>query len=172
MNDLVVVHANGLDHYTDTPNKFLDKKTKEMIEVVRGIRNRMKKTLEEGHSVYFLPSDNKDLYNTSSFKEFRCVADVHPFLVIDGYPGRNKFRPQFLHLKYDLVNDNISQVDLSGVWRDVCVEDVYFLLTARCSKRVFEGYRKAAKFLGLDDPSFKKIYETRIQCNVLKNLCV
>jgi hypothetical protein len=88
---------------------------------------------------------------------------------------RAHYAPQFLQLKKLLVENGVKRVGLCGQARKACVQNVLDLILGNVpvdDSKEFKGYKAAAEFLGFsDEKSFLAIFQQKITCNVIEELC-
>ena len=165
MPTLVVVHPEGAD-----------------VSLQHTLCTAIQERITEKKSVYVLPygldvnkydhpflySRHNDVTTVESYYSF----NLHQVILYEGrkYKGTSCFAPQFLALKKRLLVDNQKEVDLCGVARDVCVDEVYRLLTTLRSKP-WVNYAAAAEYLVIEQKTLQHICNTYIPCRILNALC-
>ncbi len=165
MTALVVVHPEGAD-------KTLQQR------LVNAIQKRIREkkpvyVLPYGHDVgmdrsSFFYSRHEDVVTIESYYSFH----KHRVIPYEGreYSGTSCFAPQFLALKKQLLADQQKKVNLCGVAREVCVTDVYRLLTTLPSQP-WINYGAAGDYLGMERIALQYICNTPIKTRVLADLC-
>lgn len=116
----------------------------------------------------FVYSRHKDVFTIESYLHL----DPHYVVFYDGreYAGTSCFAPQFLALKKKLLADQQKEVDICGVAREVCIDDVFRLLTTLQSKP-WVNYEAAAAYLGIEKKTLQLICNTHVSTHILDDLC-
>jgi len=174
MTDLIVNHAEFEDDYFK-----------------RAVAEEMLRTLKSGDAVYLVP------YYRDSDLTGLLPSEKHPKLIVmesyiaDFNKGGQKVSEhiiteviyrQFLNLKRRLIQDGVTQVNLSGTKRRSCIEEIYCLLTglpslpyeseyAVIQEPRFIRYVEAAKNLGIDEEDLIRIIIKPISCNTVYPIC-
>jgi len=149
------------------------------------IKRKMYATLDRGFSVYLL----RDLFQERGplpYVSHPNLMDIPSFIDLNSFehiPYENgkyigkghNYAPQFLALKKSLVENKVSEVDIVGSSRGVCVQEVFDLVTGNLrfdTKSRFEAYRCAAKYLGFSDRvHFIEVYSRKLSAKILEDLC-
>jgi hypothetical protein len=131
------------------------------------IGERVREDLDCGKIVYALD----DTFNRTVLLHPAIAKSTehHNFLYIDN--NNISTESQFLLTKEQIILDNINQIDICGVARDCCVQDVYDLFRGRASDEPHHSWRNYAHELHWSDEKFNKIFRMPLNARILEDLC-
>lgn len=159
MEGLVVVHVT--EGYTNPEQMSIELATR-LSGVFWNISRKIESYLESGYLVYHILG-SFDLY--PSFKKF---ADHDRFICI---PRNIPDEAQFLLTKGQVILDGISSVEICGVARQLCVQDVYDVFRGGISRKNEGIWRKNSSSLNWSDEKFYRILHRSLDSRIIEELC-
>ena len=166
MHSLVIIHAEMRYLRCLSPHRY--------EQLIGGISREIERYIQRDEDVYLLAheptSPESHLIPPEIREHLPCVTFIPRDVLGNG--RIDSFYPQYLETKRLLIDGNYRKVELGGLARGACVEDVDLLLSRprTLSKCLKHHYRNAARALGWTDRKFRKIFRCRINASVRNDL--
>ncbi len=159
MEALVVVHTEK--YYLRDIGARCRRRNKELFERIAEEIGRV----IDNKTVYFLAVESEHPYQIGMFPDISQYGKKIEFI-----PSGSCFEEQFLKTKQRMLEQGITKAELAGISIYVCVNNMHCLLIGENGDYTRLDYDTARKSIGMSEEEFKKIFETKIDATVKKEL--
>lgn len=161
--------SSKLDHLVVVHTNMLDLKSEKNRILIQNIRHRAGVVMEAGYEVFLLPIRGfPDLETNGFFPELPKPTHVIPQHPLENLPEGILLKHfQFIRLKLALVAHSIFSVDLTGVARSNCVQQLDDLLKG---VKPSQELLKWADESGLAARTLDEVLRTKMDSKIIEEL--